>query len=192
MDTSLSTFSSPGSTLEQSFQEFIELATIINLINPGKLFEDSISLGHENASRTTEQWHRFKDDFAWLGDVRRGGGSVAAVAGVIISGRPTLLLASNHGMRWEVFHHLQLVLQTLQRLVQNDTEGQSVAQRQILESSVRLSHEKVKHYSRQLSRKITSVLAGSETPVSEASRSCLVSACANSALTNMTQIVRCT
>jgi len=191
MDSNVTTQSTPALPLEQVFQDFIEVAVLLNMINPGKLFGDSRPLGHDNEIRTPEPWHRFKDEFAWLGDIRKGGGSVTAVAGVMMSGQRTLLLASNYGVKPKVSRHLRDVLQTLQSLARSGAESQSKAQRQILESSVDLSWDKIKNYSDRLSRLITWLSAHSEAPDSEAGRSCLVSAYAGLALTNSTQILHC-
>lgn len=151
----------------------MEVATLLNMINPGKLSENTLSLRQENGNRTTAQWHRFKDEFAWLGDVRRGGRSVTGAAGIVVSGEPTLLLASNYGVKPEVFLHLRSVLQTLQALARSDTETQAKAVRQILVSSIQISHDKIRNYSiNRLSPIITWLSSHSNTPNLKAGRLC--------------------
>ncbi|KAK5936606.1 hypothetical protein PMZ80_011134 [Knufia obscura] len=128
----------------------LELAVLLNLINPGKLLESRSSPSDDGSRLQMSPWHRFLDEFAWLGDTRKGGESVTAVAGLVTSGRPMLLFANNHGVKPSVHAHLRLVLELLQSLTASDIENRSKIQRQILETSVRASHDKVQNYSIRL------------------------------------------
>lgn len=140
----------------------VELALLINLVNPGTFQDFPTVSSTENTPPDLVLWHRFVSAVAWLADSRRGGASVTAVCGVEIAGRPRLLLASNCGVKTEVEGHIRHILAILQDLIKGETQNRVDVLEDILASSIHLSRNKVQNYSLRLSKLVGQLLEDPE------------------------------
>lgn len=151
-------YDKPGNRLNT----LIELALLINLVNPGTLRDFPAVSTTENVPPDLTLWHRFVDAIAWLADFRKGGVSVAAVCGVEIAGRPRLLLASNCGVKTQVEGHIRHILRIVQSLINGETQNRVDTREDILALSIQLSHNKVQNYSLRLSKLVRQILEDPE------------------------------
>lgn len=148
---------------DQNLNSLVELAFLLTLVAPGTLLDTPSAPDTRHTLHDMVFWRRFVDAFAWLADFRKGGGSVTAICSVEISGLPVLLVTSNHGVKDEVSTHLRYLLKILQDLTHAETGDRVQVLENIVQSSVRVSRDKVQNYSNRLFKLVQRFLASSET-----------------------------
>lgn len=147
-----------------SRQTVIDLALLVNLINPGTLYDFQTALTTTKVPPTTSVWRQFISALAWLADARRGGESVTAVCGVQIDGEFKLLLTSNCVVKKDVADHVRYVLRVLQEMIKGEWNDCGTVLEDIITASVYLSRNKVQNYSCRLSKLVQKIKDDVERP----------------------------
>ncbi|KIW82282.1 hypothetical protein Z517_05309 [Fonsecaea pedrosoi CBS 271.37] len=117
------------------------------------------SANHTAGKRSSSPWHKFLDEFSWLGDSELGGSSVIAIA---VEEKVTGLhfwVASNGHVKTKTFDHLTWLLEQLQKVEQTPHWNQQYLVQQIFACSIDQSRKKVCNYARRLLKLVTRVQA---------------------------------